>query len=166
MSSLKLRGAIAVPPVVYATDYRSVFRDAERKGKVTRYECFRLQVEDAFRLISKAPATLIAHWELTRSLSSQELRAELQTMVVLQSWQLHHLVIPRDASGMAQPSLFRRLRRGVVLMPVTGDDSLSLVDVSLPQHGAAATAPLILSLATERSGFNAGLSLFSLCVNP
>lgn len=165
MGTLKLCGTIVVPSVTHALDYRSVFRDEEMKGAFTRWECFRLQVESAFRLISKAPSTVIDRWELTTMLSAQELLAELQTMTAVQSWQLHHLLRPRDNLGMLQPSLIRKLRRGLVLMRVTEDDSvLPIVDVSLPNHGDSNTMPLILKLATHQSGFYAGLSLFSIRV--
>ena len=167
MGTLKLCEIYVVPPVTHPTDFRSVFRDEERKGKLIRWECFRLGVEGNFQFVRSAPATLINRWELTTTLSSHAMQQELQAMTAVQSWQLYHLLCPRDMFGAAEPSLFRRIRRGLVMMHVSSDeDVLPLVDVSLPNHGNQATLPFILKLLKGQSEFYAGLSLFSLRVNP
>lgn len=163
MTSMVLRGVVIVPAVTHAIDYKTVFPDEERKGRVSRWECFRLQVESGFRLVTKAPQAIVQRWELVSTLSQKELMSELSSLTEVQSWHLHHLLFPRDIHGVLQPSVFRGIRKGMVMMRVSGDsDALPLVDVSLPKHGDSAKAPFILKLPKGQSEFYAGLSVFSL----
>ncbi len=152
---------ILVLPVTYDVDCKKVFEHEGRKGKITRWDCFRVKVENGFGIVRPKPFTAVRRWELKQSLSYRELVQCWPTdLQPLRSWQLHFLLFPRDLFGALEPSIFRRIHAGEVVMNVAGDDvDLPLVDVSVAKSGPQ--APIVLKLPDARKTFPTGLSFFS-----
>lgn len=162
MSTLQGCETILAMPVTHDVDYKKLFEYEGSKGKLTRWDCFRVKVENGFGLVRPKPFTAIRRWELKQSLSYRELVQDWpKDLQPLRSWQLYFLLFPRDHHGMLQPSIFRKLQAGEVVMHVSGDDvDLPLVDVSIAKSGGS-QAPFVLRLPEVHKTFSAGHSFFS-----
>ncbi len=162
MSTLQGCETILVLPVTYSADYRALFHSEGAAGRLTRWDDFRVKVESGFGLVQPKPFTAVRRWELKQSLSYRDLiQCWPSGIEPLRSWQLYFLLFPRDHHGMLQPSIFRKLQAGEVVMHVSGDDvDLPLVDVSIAKSGAS-QAPFVLRLPEVRKTFSAGHSFFS-----
>lgn len=169
MNSFLAREVIVVPSVTYAVDDKAFFRNEGAKGTLNRWECFRLRVEGNFGLVKSAPQTLVQRWELAEDLSFSEVASRFPGReMLLQSWQLKHLLFPRDVKGVLQRSIIRGLRQAMVAIRVSDDDALPmpLAEAFLSSHGDPSTSCFNLKVPEARKSFCRGLSFFSVLVKP
>lgn len=108
MPAFDYLGTITIPPITHPVDGKSFILAKVRSGELYRSEQFRLGVESGFGRAAKTLPSSVRRWQLSQSLSFQEVERQLSgSNAPVEWWEFMYLLFPLDEHGNRMPSHLR-----------------------------------------------------------